>query len=102
MGVSGQGKNATEELMFVLNLKSLVGDHQARGIFSVLKVHCKLGTQGNGRGLSRKAPWDQIKQAFSARIRNLNFICKGGKNKGLKVVQISVLKRSLDNIIKGG
>ena len=96
MGVSGQGKNATGELMFVLDLKSLVGDHQARGIFSILKeVHCKLGTQGNGRGLSRKAPWDQIKQAFSARIRNLNFICKEGKNKGLKVVQISVSKRSL-------
>lgn len=46
-GVSGQGKNALEELRFELNLNRLVGGRQARDIFSVLKgVHLSLGFKG--------------------------------------------------------
>lgn len=77
--------------MFELNLKGFGGDHQGRGIFSVLKkVPLELGPRGNGRELNGKAPQDQIKRALSAEVTNLSFICKWGGIRDLKMVQICV------------
>lgn len=56
--------------MFELNLRRLVGGHQVRGIFSILKgVQFKVGALREHLGVKRRVDWDQIKQALMCQVK---------------------------------